>query len=312
MTYQKPDRAFIDYQVYKWGQLEQIYRGPKPDLTKPYIACLGAAQTFGRYAPTPFPTLLQDRLGTTVANFGTGGAGPGFFLRDSTALEAASNSEVCVIQVMSARSISNRLFRVKPKRNAQIKAVSKALEDLFPHVDFETFTYAHNMLNQISEADPDKFTEVEAELKKAWVARTRMLLQSITTRKILFWFSERAPDDTTQHRDGKMMLKYPQFITQGMIDAVRKDVDEVVYCSGAKGLPQSLLVDGKPVLETPFGIPVTENRYYPSPEMHESAAAALQEPITALLKRPKKDTTAARPAPKAEPKPQQEPQRLSA
>ncbi len=302
MTYQKPDRAFIDYQVYKWGQLDQIYRGPQPDLSRPYVACIGAAQTFGRYAKRPFPAILGDKLGMTVANLGTGGAGPGFFLRDPVALEAASGAEVCVVQVMSARSISNRLFKVKPKRNARIMAVSKALEDLFPHVDFDTFTYAHNMLNQISEADPEQFVEVEAELKKAWVARTRSLLQAITTRKVLFWFSERTPDDTTQHREGQMMLKYPQFITQAMIDAVRPDVDEVVYCSGGEGLPQSLLVDGKPVLQTPFGIPVTENRYYPSPEMHVRAAEKLHQPIMALLRAPAK---AGREGPKTAPAPHQ-------
>jgi hypothetical protein len=283
MTYQKPDKAFINYDVYKWGRLSQIYRGPKPNLDQPYIACLGAAQTFGRYATHPWPSMLEQALKTPCANFGTGGAGPGFFLRDSMVLEAASSAEVCVIQVMSARSLSNRLFQVKPKRNAQIKAVSKALSDLFPHVDFETFSYAHNMLNKISEQDPQKFLEVETELKTAWVARTRLLLESIHTKKILLWFSERAPDETTRHRPNKSMLKYPHYVDQEMLDAVAPFVDKIVYCTSSDGLPQSLLVDGEPVLQSPFGMPIRENRYYPSPAMHQQAAEALARPIYDLL-----------------------------
>lgn len=283
MTYQKPDQALINYDVYQWGRLNQIYRGPLIDFDKPYVACLGAAQTFGRYAERPFPALLGDALTMPCANFGTGGAGPGFFLRDSMVLEAASNAEVCVVQVMSARSLSNRMFQVKPKRNAQIKAVSRALSDLFPHMDFETFTYAHNMLNQISADDPDKFLEVEQELKAAWVARTRLMLDAIHTRKVLLWFSERHPDETTRHRPNKDMLKYPHYVDQKMINQISSSVDEVVYCVSSDGLPQSLLVEGEPVLQTPFGMPIRENRYYPSPEMHQSAADLLQDPIRRLL-----------------------------
>lgn len=283
MTYQKPDQALINYDVYQWGRLNQIYRGPPINLDQPYVACLGAAQTFGRYAEQPFPALLGKAMNMPCANFGTGGAGPGFFLRDSMVLEAASNAEVCVIQVMSARSLSNRMFQVKPKRNAQIKAVSKALSDLFPHMDFETFTYAHNMLNQISADDPDKFLEVEQELKSAWVARTRMMLDAIHTRKILLWFSERHPDETMRHRPNKEMLKYPHYVDQPMIDQIAGSVDEVVYCITSDGLPQSLLVEGEPVLQTPFGMPIRENRYYPSPQMHEKAASMLAAPIARLL-----------------------------
>ena len=81
MTYQKPDQALINYDVYQWGRLNQIYRGPQVSLDQPYVACLGAAQTFGRYAERPFPAVLGDVLNMPCANFGTGGAGPGFFLR---------------------------------------------------------------------------------------------------------------------------------------------------------------------------------------------------------------------------------------
>ena len=200
------------------------------------------------------------------------------------ALEAASNAEVCIIQVMSARSLSNRMFQVRPKKNAQLAAVSKALSDLFLHVDFETFSYAHNILNQIAEEDGEKFIEVEKELKTAWVARTRLMLESIQTKKILFWFSERAPNEEPRTADKKTKLKYPHYVDQAMLDAVTPFVDKVVYCISNEGLPQSLLIDGEAVLQTPFGMPVRENRYYPSPEMHQQAAEVLGRPVYDLLK----------------------------
>ncbi|MFV0475822.1 MAG: DUF6473 family protein [Pikeienuella sp.] len=281
--YQKPDQAFINYDGYRWGRLNQIYRGPRPDLSAPYIACLGGAQTFGRYVARPYPALLGEALGVTAANFGAGSAGPGFFLRDSTVLEAASAADLCVIQVMSARSLSNRLFKVQLGKNAQIEAVSRALESLFPHVDFETFTYAHNMLNQIAEEDPDKFLTVEAELKEAWVARMRVLLDSIDTKRVLFWFSERSPDHDPADGENRQALQYPQFVDQEMLDAVTPMVDRVVRCVSSAGVPQSLLREGRTVLQTPFGMPISENRYYPSPEMHEAAAAALAGPVRELL-----------------------------
>ena len=45
----------------------------------------------------------------------------------------------------------------------------------------------------------------------------------------------------------------------------------------------ALLIDGGPVLRTPKGDPVKENRYYPSPEMHEEAARRLAPEIRKLL-----------------------------
>lgn len=282
--YQKPDRPFIDYKGYHWGRLNQIYRGPQPDLASPYIACLGSAQTFGRYVEQPFPQLLAETLDMQVANFGTASAGPGFFLRDSLVTEAASKAAVCVIQVMSARSLSNRLFRVELSRNEEIEAVTRALQSLFPHVDFETFTYAHNMLNQLVEDDPESFLAVEAEMKAAWVARTRVLLETVQTKRILFWFSERDPDEEAPTDAEHAMLKYPQFVDKDMIDAVAPLADKVVTCVTSAGIPQSLMKDGEAVLHTPFGMPISENRYYPSPEMHRDACAALAEPVLELMR----------------------------
>ena len=139
------------------------------------------------------------------------------------------------------------------------------------------------MLYEMAAENPNGFEQVEQELKSAWVARTRTLLESIEAPTILFWFSERSPDDATRHREGKAMLKYPHFVDRDMIEQVAHFADGYVECATNVGLPQSLLIDGGPVLRTPKGDPVKENRYYPSPEMHAEAARRLAPEIRKLL-----------------------------
>lgn len=283
MAYQRPDRAFIDYRAYRWGRLGQLYRGPQPDLSQPYIACIGGAQTFGRYVERPYPAILSGMLGRPVANFGAADAGPEFYLRDSMVLEALCRAELVVVQAMSAQALSNRLYQVRPRRNLQISAVSPALRRLYPPAVDSACVLANTLLDTLAADHPDGFAAVEAELKTAWVARMRRLLQSIHTRKLLLWFSERQPDEAEASNTPFSLRKYPQHVDQAMLDALRPEVDDIVYCVTDAGMPQSLLVDGAPVMQDAFGLPVRENRNYPSPEMHCAAAEALAPAAGAAL-----------------------------
>nr|WP_253276904.1 DUF6473 family protein [Ruegeria sp. 6PALISEP08] len=38
------------------------FRGPPGELGKPYVACLGGEETFGRFVEHPFPAELGKRL----------------------------------------------------------------------------------------------------------------------------------------------------------------------------------------------------------------------------------------------------------
>jgi hypothetical protein len=75
---------------------------------------------------------------------------------------------------------------------------------------------------------------------------------------------------------------YPQLVTAGMMNRLRKMGDRSVECISRRGLPQPLIdrFTGKrtAVLDPWTSAPWKENWYYPSPEMHEDAADAL-EPI---------------------------------
>jgi hypothetical protein len=88
---------------------EREFRGPPVDLSRLFIAFVGAAQTFGRFVNKPFPTLIGETLGAPVLNLGVGGAGPAFCDRPRY-LDILNRAEAVVFQVMSGRSASRSLF----------------------------------------------------------------------------------------------------------------------------------------------------------------------------------------------------------
>ena len=110
--YQERDKEIIDYELYEYPGFARPFRGPDPGPLedKRFFTCIGAAQTFGCYVEKPFPGLLSEALGMPVFNMGVAGAGPGFFLKRKRFVEQANKSTFVVLQLMSARSVSNSLL----------------------------------------------------------------------------------------------------------------------------------------------------------------------------------------------------------
>ena len=275
MAEQTIDDPLFDYKLYRFGRSRQVFRGPQPDLRGKYVSSLGGSNTFGRFTDQPYPQMLGERLGVTALNLGTEGAGPGFFLSDPEILRTASDSSLCIVQAMCASTLSNRMFSVRPRRNSRLHAVSDLLIGIFPEVDFSRFSYVNALLRHLQSIDENRFKLVVNEMKNAWIGRTQTLLSSLETKTILFWFSQRAPEDPEQEIGAPE--NYPQFVDRAMIDAVRSAADGYVECITSKGLPQDLTIDGKTVLYRPSGEPVDQNHEFPSPEMHTSAADALTD-----------------------------------
>lgn len=277
MSYLKHVEAAPDYDTYRYGRARQLYRGPKPDLTQPYIACIGGSETFGKFVLQPFPKLLEERLNVTVANFGTPSGGPAFFLKDPVLLETLNNARTVVIQVMSAWANPNRLYTVRKRRNERLKDISEMLRLLYPEMDLGQFRYAHNMLNRLYMADAQKFKLVELELRAAWIARMRELTDQIETRKILFWFSERRPEDDLGANASPSRLSSPAFVDRRMIEAVRPMVDAVVEYVAEEEAGSILRLDQPEITAA-----LAAGRSHPSPRMHEEGAAMLEGTVRAL------------------------------
>lgn len=283
MTIFPGDAAVFDYRTFRLGRGRQHFRGPKPDLQRPYVAVLGSGPSFGRFVAEPYPLLLQRALQLPVLNLGADQAGPGFFLQDPDLMRVASRAKVCIVQAMSARALSNRLYTVRPRRNMRLHAVSPLLRGLYPEVDFDGFAMVRPLLAALMDRDGDRLAIVETELRNAWVGRMQTLLAAIEAPTVLFWFSERAPDDLRPMDSEAGLMKYPHYVDRAMLDAVRSGAADTLECVTGAGLPQDLTEAGEPRLFTPTGRPILRNDTLPSPEMHAAAAAALAPAVSALL-----------------------------
>lgn len=280
MSYETVIQNGQQYDTYRFGRSRQIFRGPKPDLTQPYIACIGGSETYGKFVEQPFPALLQTSMGSTVANWGTPDAGPAFFLKDPVMLEACSNARLCVIQVMPALNMSNRLYSVFHRRNCRLKESSDMLQLLYPTVDFTRYSYVFNMLSQLQATDEEKFTLVENELRLAWIARMKELLEAIEVPKILLWISQRSPDDKSGRLSPRSPGTNPALVDRQMLDAITPLADGIVEYVATQDEAQGR--DGDRVFTDEQEVAA---RRHPSATMHTVAADALQEMIGKVLAR---------------------------
>lgn len=305
--YQEPDRRVVDYQAFcldpelidpsRFRPLR--IRGPRPPSLAPgdYFACLGAAQTFGRFCARPFPTLLQERLGLPVLNISHGGAGPSFFSQNpAPLLKHLNNARFVVLQVMSGRSESNSLFESRGVGHYRRRADGV---ELGSDAAFE----------QLLQTSPHALAaRVVQETRANWLASYRRILRDLTAPTVLFWFSRRRPRyrQTYENVSG-LFGDYPQLVDEEMIRSLRADCDLFVSCVTRRGLPQRLRdrETGEPVVvhDEWTSAPWELNWYYPSPEMHEDAADALSEPCRRLAGLAAPQTGASRRAPSALPFP---------
>ena len=276
------DDPLFDYKIYRFGRTPQVFRGPQPDLRDHYIAFIGGSNTFGRYNDSPYADQIGDRIGRTVLNLGTDGAGPGFFLGDPEVLRSAMDADLTIVTVMCAPATSNRMFAVRPRRNLRLHTISDLLAGIYPEVDFSRFSFTKGMLKHLHALDESRFKLVVNEMKNAWIGRMQTLLSTIETKTLLFYLSERDPDDISTPSGDITDMKYPQFVDRAMLDAVKPAADGYVECVTSAGMPQDLRVDGHAVLFRPTGEPINENTEFASPEMHAAATEALMPEIQRL------------------------------
>jgi len=93
--YQLSDAHIVDYQVYQLPGVRGVFRGP-PLTSDRYVACIGAAQTFGRFVQNPFPSLLAEALGVEALNLGRGGVGPSFALSEPGLMDSINRAEAAI------------------------------------------------------------------------------------------------------------------------------------------------------------------------------------------------------------------------
>jgi hypothetical protein len=269
--YQSQDAHFIDYVLYELPGGSGVFRGP-PITRDEYLACVGAAQTFGRFVQTPFPRQISNALGVDALNLGRGGAGPTFPLNNPRLMTYINRARLAIVQVFSGRSQSNSLF----------KTVNDGMRGIH-QLDGRELS-ADDFYKWFLEQDEQIARKIVAETRANYVLAMTELLKAITVPKILFWFSVRTPDYQEKWRLPVQNLwgEFPQLVNRQMIDQLRNRSDVYVECVSRRGLPQPLTnrtEDGDRSADSVSPemkkLPQFENRYYPSPEMHEDAAELL-------------------------------------
>ena len=286
--YQERDGAIIDYQLYDFGDLK--LRGPKLPHNR-YIAYIGAAQTFGTYCPEPFPNIIGNKLDIGTLNFAAGGAGPTYFLSQPTILDTVNKADLVVVQVMSARSISNSVFRSLKGQNMGIRLSDQ--EQMQSDAVFNQLLSGQDRRG----LDYNFISNLIKETRENYVNSMIELLEAIKAPKILLWFSVRTPEQCEDfswynlairraanqnnllrifldrfHIGRRYLHKnyvgtFPHLVTRDIIEQLKKYSDLYVECSTNLGMPQ-ILVDFQSKV-------VGKNKYYPSPQMHQQVAELL-------------------------------------
>ena len=297
--YQNLDKDIIDYNIYNFQGLE--LRGPKLDNTK-YIAYIGASQTFGRYCHEPYPSILGKKLNTGTLNFGIGGKGPSYFLKNQTIIEKVNKAELVIIQVLSGRSISNSVFKSKDGGLHGVRLIdgkNMRADDLFSQL----------MSGKDKRGLSREFMEnLVKESRDNYEIATIDLLKAIKPPKILLWFSMRTPEykeiygltpkqklrkelsafleklsngrvgffrrDLNNHIDN-LLAEFPHLVNREMIEEIKPYCDRYVEYVSQAGLPH--------LLKNFQGKVVGKDTYYPSPVMHQQVSELLYPVCQSIL-----------------------------
>ncbi|GLS85371.1 hypothetical protein GCM10010873_03440 [Cypionkella aquatica] len=275
MAYVFPGEGSLDYFPCRYGSSRVLFRGPRRDIERAYVAVLGGTETYGKFVPVPFPDLIERQLGMPVVNLGCMNAGPDVFINEAGVTEIAAQASVTVVQVLGALNLSNRYYAVHPRRNDRFLGATPLLRTIFPRVDFTEFNFTRHMLMALQSASVDKFEVVADELRAAWVTRMKLLLSRLGKTTILLWASDLPPPQPTRRVD---LTCNPLLIDTEMINAIRAPVARYVQAVfSAQALSQG--VDGMAFasMEAPAAAGL------PGPAAHQEIADMLMPAIHQLM-----------------------------
>ena len=211
-----PDRPVARYDGSRIG-----FRGPPRPLGGRHVIFLGGCATHGGPLAAPFPALVEAELGEACVNFGIANASPEVFLLDPVVGRACRDALATVVEVMGVANLSNRLYSVHPRRNDRFLRPSAALRAIYPNVDFTEICFTRHLLLRLHEADAERFDVVGEELRIAWGARMRALLERAGPRVLLLWPKPREEGQGPLGAD-------PLFVTEEMVEGLRPLVAGVV------------------------------------------------------------------------------------
>jgi len=211
----------LQYYPCQYDTSRVEFRGPRVSLDGPYTAVVGASEVYGKYVEDPFTDQVAERTGRRIVNLGVVNGGLDTFVLDDAILRVLANAETVVVQAMGAQNMSNRYYTVHPRRNDRFLKQSLQMTQLYRDVDFSDFSFTRHMLASLKARSPGRFAKVEAELRKAWVSRMRMLFSRIPGKRVLLMI---------ENRHDRGLGPEPLFINAEMLQELEGSIDRIVQC----------------------------------------------------------------------------------
>ena len=236
---------------------------------------LGGTETYGKFIRVPYPDLVEARLGMTCANLGWPNAGLDVLLRDDGLARMAAGARAVVLQLPGAVNLSNRFYRVHPRRNDRFLHATRALCGLFPDVDFTDFHFTRHLLRNLRAASPERFDLVRDELRTTWVERMIDWLHRQRAPVVLLWFSARRPGLSAGAVD---LACDPALVTRAMLNTVAPHAAHLVEVTVSKAA-QRTGTSGMVFARADSGAAVG----LPGPAAHTEAQLALTPVLRGLL-----------------------------
>jgi beta-phosphoglucomutase-like phosphatase (HAD superfamily) len=304
LGYQNRDAAVVDYQLWQAWPDGDWLRGPAPSSLAPgsYFAAVGAAQTFGCFVGEP----VAEPAGAAARPAGIEPrhrrSWTAWFRREPVRALLA-NARFVVFQVLSGRSADNSRFagggreRVRRTDGRELGADAAWREELQRDLVGIENPVLRGVRNRVAAwFGRSTVRQLVHETRADWQRQFAALLDETAPPKLLLWWSRRRPDYRARyHSLASLFGEFPQLVDRAMVERLRPLANGYVECVTQRGSPQPL-VDrhtGAPTSVQPAAAGTGEdpalrwhhNAYYPSPAMHEDAAAALLAPARALLAR---------------------------
>ncbi len=278
MAFAFPSAGALDYATCRYGSSRLLFRGPKRDTERVFIAVLGGSEAYGRCVKYPFPDLLEKELGLPVANFGLQNAGPDVFLNDQIVLDAAANAAAVVVQVLGAQNISNRFYTVHPRRNDRFLSASPQLRALFPTVDFTEFHFTRHLLHTLQIVSPRAFEQVAQGLRQDWLSHMRGLLSGIGRHAALLWAGDAMPKPRAEKAD---LFTAPLLIDAEMMAEIANHAARTVY---AVASPEARAMGLEGMAFEADELPIAAS--LPGPYVHREVCDTLLPHIEEMLSLP--------------------------
>ncbi|QYX57837.1 hypothetical protein K1T73_05465 [Roseovarius sp. SCSIO 43702] len=275
MAYERIGDASLDYVPCRYGASKLLFRGPRRSLSGAYAVFLGGTETYGKFIARPYPALVEARTGLKCVNFGWPNAGVDVFLNDADVLAAASGSAVTVLQVPPAPNMSNRFYRVHPRRNDRFLEASAMLRAIYGEVDFTEFHFTRHMLGRLHDLSPERFALVREELQAAWRARMRLLVDHIAAPVVLLWMSRHPMRGAADVPD---IAEDPALVTREMVGEIAPLVHATIDATTSAAAREAGTAG---MVFSEFEAPAAAE--LPNPAAHVEVADKLVAPLTGIV-----------------------------